>query len=222
MIHNKPHTTLRTIILASVMALLVASVCDGRRRRPRRPRMVDPSTVPSIVIDKRNMTLSLISTDGDTMLHTGVATGLRPGQKRRPGDMRTPEGDFRVVEIVDASKWKHDFGDGLGEIDGAYGPWFIRLLTPGHTGIGIHGTHLPSSIGTRASEGCIRLLNDSLLRLVPHVKPGAAVTIIPALDDRLVSLTDRDSIYIASDTVAIYGEDPLRPKPVEVLCDSVI
>lgn len=187
----------KRIIIALAATILISSIADARARRKRRRKLPDPASIPSIVIDKRNMTLTLISTAGDTIMLTQVATGLNPGQKRRPGDMRTPEGLFSVVEIVDASRWKHDFGDGLGEIDGAYGPAFIRLLTPGHTGIGIHGTHLPASIGTRASEGCIRLHNDSLLRLIPFVYPGTRVSIIPADADIISSLLDRDSIYIS-------------------------
>ena len=69
-----------------------------------------------------------------------------------------------VEEICDASYWTHDFGDGKGQIAGAYGPWFISLDT-GWIGIGIHGTHDPASIGTMASEGCIRLRDQDVAEL---------------------------------------------------------
>ena len=82
-----------------------------------------------------------------------IACGRALGNKEKPGDMKTPEGLFSVQQIQDASAWTHDFGDGKGEIRGAYGSHFIRLKTPGHRGIGIHGTHDPASIGTRATEG---------------------------------------------------------------------
>ena len=83
--------------------------------------------------------------------------------------MKTPEctaaKPFSITEIVDASKWTHDFGDGRGEIL-AYGDWFMRLKTPGHSGIGIHGsTNNESSVPGRGSEGCIRLRNDDLNEL---------------------------------------------------------
>ena len=68
------------------------------------------------------------------------------------------------------------FKDGKGTIKGAYGPWFIRLKT-GWSGIGIHGTHDPGSIGQRATEGCVRLRNDHLELLVKHVEPGLVVVI---------------------------------------------
>ena len=116
-----------------------------------------------------------------------IAVAKNTGDKQRPGDNKTPtswgnivaipaeykgadvgvkssEVPFRVEEICDASTWAHDFNDGKGVIEGAYGPWFISLDT-GWDGIGIHGTHDPNSIGTNASEGCIRLLNKDIIEL---------------------------------------------------------
>lgn len=112
------------------------------------------------------------------------AVAKNPGDKRRAGDNTTPTswGDvvysipealpgapsekipFVVDEILYAADWTHDFGDGQGEIAGAYGPWFISLNT-GWDEIGIHGTHDPDSIGTNASEGCIRLRNEDVAQL---------------------------------------------------------
>ena len=104
------------------------------------------------------------------------------GQKQRSGDNMTPVGTFAVDEIDDASGWTHDFGDGKGEIQGAYGPWFLSLDTEALSGgawngIGIHGTHDPHSLGTDASEGCIRLDNDKLRVLKEITYIGMPVTI---------------------------------------------
>jgi lipoprotein-anchoring transpeptidase ErfK/SrfK len=95
------------------------------------------------------------------------------------GDNRTPEGDFTISSIEDSRSWTHDFRDGKGAIRGAYGPWFIRLATPGWKGIGIHGTHDPDSIGTAVTEGCIRLKNADLIRLAAWISVGIPVTINP-------------------------------------------
>ncbi|HAA47439.1 MAG TPA: hypothetical protein DCE03_02985 [Synergistaceae bacterium] len=107
-----------------------------------------------------------------------VALGKNPENKQRAGDMRTPEGVFKVKSIHDSKHWVHDFGDGKGPIPGAYGPWFIRLET-GWKGIGIHGTHDPASIGTLATEGCIRMKNEDLLRIVDETPVGTVVVITP-------------------------------------------
>ena len=130
-----------------------------------------------IVIDKKKMTLTLYDCKGRVRHSYGMACGKGIGDKQKVGDMRTPEGVFHVERIQEASGWTHDFNDGKGVIKGAYGPWFIRLATPGHRGIGIHGTHDPESIGTRASEGCIRLRNEDVAELVKSVYPGMAVVI---------------------------------------------
>lgn len=122
-----------------------------------------------IVISKPELHLSVYEDQqGDTVLlaRYPVCVGKNYGQKEKKGDMKTPEctfeNPFTITEIKPASSWTHDFGDGRGAIL-SYGNWFMRLKTPGHTGIGIHGsTNNESSVPGRGSEGCIRLLNDDL------------------------------------------------------------
>lgn len=41
----------------------------------------------------------------------------------------------------------------------------------------IHGTNAPSSIGTFASHGCIRMINEDVIELYSMVKPGATVIV---------------------------------------------
>ena len=143
----------------------------------------DPNKADHIVISKESMTLNLYDSDGGLIFSFPVAVGRNYGNKEKIGDMKTPEGEFSIVQIQDASAWTHDFKDGKGVIAGCYGNWFIRLKTPPHTGIGIHGTHDPNSIGTRATEGCIRLRNEDLDKLQPLVKVDMKVTIESSILD---------------------------------------
>ena len=130
-----------------------------------------------ILVDKGNFTLTLY--DKNVELHEWrIAVGNAPGDKQRVGDNRTPNGTFKIRQIQDSSKWTYDFKDGSGPVEGAYGPWFIRLYTPPWTGIGIHGTHNPDSIGSRASEGCIRMKNEDVAELKKMVKLGMPVIIV--------------------------------------------
>ena len=85
-----------------------------------------------------------------------IACGMNFGQKMKAGDNRTPEGIFKVVSKEPAAHWTYDFGKG--PVEGAYGPLFIRLSTPGFKGIGIHGTHDPATVPGRETHGCIRCL----------------------------------------------------------------
>lgn len=143
----------------------------------------DISEARIIVVSKQDMRLRVYDYKGTRLMDYGIACGKNYGQKHKVGDMKTPEGMFFVQSIEDASDRTHDFGDGRGEIQGAYGPYFIRLDTPGNKGIGIHGTHDPLSIGTRATEGCIRLNNNDLVELVNVVRPGMMVLVTTSFED---------------------------------------
>lgn len=101
------------------------------------------------------------------------------GNKQRKGDHKTPEGNFKICQICDSHAWSHDFKDGKGVVKHAYGPWFLRLSVPGFHDIGIHGTHRPESIGTRATEGCIRLKNEDIADLKSRIRVGTPVIILP-------------------------------------------
>jgi lipoprotein-anchoring transpeptidase ErfK/SrfK len=144
--------------------------------KPLRSEIVKAASGTVVVVDKGAYTLEVFH-DGEPVKQYGIAVGKNTGNKERKGDMRTPEGEFPIVQIQDASTWTHDFRDGKGQIKGAYGPYFIRLGTPPWKGIGIHGTHAPSSIGTNVSEGCIRLKNDDIAELRRLVKLGDKVII---------------------------------------------
>ncbi len=137
-----------------------------------------------IIINKAEMTLSLYNYKGELIQKSGVATGKNFGSKQSVGDLKTPEGTFTIASIEDASNWSHDFkDDSLGVINNAYGPYFIRLNVPNQKGIGIHGTHDEKSIGSRASEGCIRMKNEDILQLVTKIKTNCVVVITPGKED---------------------------------------
>lgn len=131
-----------------------------------------------IVVSKKKCILYVINSQ-DTIVVFRCGVGKNFGNKTKKSDYKTPEGTFRIVAIEKASDWTHDFGDGYGKRKGAYGSWFIRLQVPKFKGIGIHGTCFPESIGTRCSEGCIRLSNEELLKLVKYVFVGMQVIIEP-------------------------------------------
>ncbi len=156
----------------------------------------DTATFYSEVVNKNNCFILISKPEyrlyvcevlnGDTIkrVHYPVCVGKAKGQKQKKGDMKTPECTFEkpftITEIVDASKWTHDFGDGRGSIL-SYGHWFMRLKTPGHSGIGIHGsTNNESSVPGRGSEGCIRLRDDDLIQLKEkYAFVGMRVVILP-------------------------------------------
>ena len=184
-----------------IVAVLMMTACGGRAGNTK-DNTTATDTIPAeeplvfgqmvnrdscfIVIDKPSLHLSVYeSQQGDTVLlaRYPVCVGKNIGQKQKSGDMKTPEctfaNPFSITEIKPASSWTHDFGDGRGAIL-AYGNWFMRLKTPGFTGIGIHGsTNNESSVPGRGSEGCIRLLNKDLDELKEqYAFVGMAVVIL--------------------------------------------
>ena len=106
----------------------------------------DINNASFIIISKEEMNLRVIDYKGREIEKYPIACGKNFGNKEIKGDLKTPEGLFHITEIEKSGNWSHDFGDGNGVISGAYGPFFIRLETPGHKGIGIHGTHKPEEI----------------------------------------------------------------------------
>ena len=155
---------MKRLLFVIAMCVVSVALCPAQNR---------------VLISKKAFTLWVVNAQNDTLLKAPVGVGLKLGNKTRRGDMKTPEGTFRIIQIQDASSWQHDFKDGYGMRKGAYGPWFIRLKTPVNRSIGIHGTCFPESIGTRCSEGCVRMHNDDVDRLKKLVKVGDKCTILP-------------------------------------------
>ena len=75
----------------------------------------------------------------------------------------TPTGIFKIVNK---------------EIDPG-GPYGTRWLGLSAKGYGIHGTNNPQSIGTAASNGCIRMYNEDIEALFDITNVGTIVRILP-------------------------------------------
>lgn len=185
---SRKRSRLIFLIIFAVVVILPYIVVIGLHYRYTK-KLEDYNKAALIIIDKQKLNLRVIGLDGETKASFDIACGKALGNKRKRGDNRTPEGLFHIQDIKDSSDWGHDFGDGNGKIPGAYGPWFIRLCTDPHKGIGIHGTHAPNSIGTRATEGCIRLKNEDVECLKEMVYPGLNVLILPSEDDTEANLS---------------------------------
>jgi lipoprotein-anchoring transpeptidase ErfK/SrfK len=48
----------------------------------------------------------------------------------------------------------------------------------------IHGTNAPSTIGSRATSGCIRMANEDVIDLYNRVKIGTKVVVLPSAEQR--------------------------------------
>jgi lipoprotein-anchoring transpeptidase ErfK/SrfK len=98
-----------------------------------------------------------------------VAIGKRTGDKQTVGDCRTPECAPDTVFPIQTKL--HTPGESQ------FGPRYLELSTPKWTGIAVHGTNAPRSVGTDASHGCVRLYNQDITWLSDQVHIGDPVLI---------------------------------------------
>jgi len=188
--------------------LLLATALPGRGDGGVDTWFEGLDTTRFLLVDKQGLTLSLVAPGGRVEQRYGIACAVNMGNKERKKDHRTPEGRFPINQILNSSSLSHDFRDGKGPIPGAYGPWFLRLDVPGFIDIGIHGTHLPESIGSRTTEGCIRMRNDDIIDLKERVAVGMPVVILPdtlfvPTDSLLALLAPADTIALSEDTESL-------------------
>ena len=67
---------------------------------------------------------------------------------------------------------------------GATNPLGARAMYLSGTFYRIHGTNAPSTIGSRATAGCIRMANEDVVDLYDRVKVGTKVVVLPVADRR--------------------------------------
>jgi len=108
--------------------------------------------------------------DGDQVVaHEPIAVGAAAAP--------TPSGEYYVTELLTVPAFQRS----------AYGPFAFGIsghsdiyttFGSGDGTIGIHGTGDPSSLGKSVSHGCIRLSNDTILKLAKELPTGTPVTIV--------------------------------------------
>jgi hypothetical protein len=124
-----------------------------------------------ILVDKSNFRLALFV--GDAFIKE-YQVGIGKGD-------RTPTGTFEVDKMLIKPDWYPPEGGVIeyGEEGHLIGERWIGLANqPGASGIGIHGTNEPDSVGTRCSNGCIRMRNKDVKELYAFTTPGTRVRIV--------------------------------------------
>ncbi len=138
---------------------------------------------PGTIIVKTNERALYYVLGNGKAVRYGVAVGkegfswsgtARVGMKRvNPRWTPPPEMIERTPKYA---KWANGMPGGIPE-----NPLGVRAIylfnKGGDTGFRIHGTNAPSSIGTAASSGCIRMLNHEVSELYEKVKVGTKVIV---------------------------------------------
>ncbi len=154
--------------------------------------------VRMIVIERRSLQLYAYDRAGHCLLQAPVALG-------KPDSANTTRiGEYGVSELyidpIHRPSARVALDEGLPT--GSIAPWrafavqtraegnpnglgaaWIGLSGNGTSGLGIHGTNDPTSIGTFASDGCVRMRNADILKLVRRCQPrGTVVNIVETLE----------------------------------------
>ncbi|MBX0358571.1 L,D-transpeptidase family protein [Halobacillus sp. Nhm2S1] len=136
-------------------------------------RPAEAAEKEAIIINKSNNQLAFYE-NGKLQKVFPVATG-------RTRNM-TPEGKFTLVNKVKNRPWYKEGIPG-GDPRNPLGARWLGIKVPGDWGhtsgnvYGVHGTNQPSSIGTYASSGCIRMYNEDVIWLFDRADKNIPVYI---------------------------------------------
>lgn len=132
-----------------------------------------------IVIDKSNCRLNLLTESGKFVKWYPVGIGEQ--------SYKTPANEYFINTKEINPTWFRPEGGVIqpGDPENALGSrWMgIRTEEREHTGLGIHGTNAPETIGYRKSAGCIRMYNEDVEELYKIVTYGTKVTIVEDMEN---------------------------------------
>lgn len=161
------------------------------------------SRITALEVRKAERSL-LVRCDDGSEIQLQAALGREPrGPKVRQGDMRTPEGTYRIagppresrfhlflpIDYPSESDARRGHAEGLiseGELRAIVAAWSELRLPPQHTALGGHlGLHgegprwQGDSKGLDWTMGCVALSDADIERVARRVGPGTPVTILP-------------------------------------------
>jgi murein L,D-transpeptidase YafK len=188
----------RTGLTAALWLAILLAAARGSAQVDSRGDVVDLAVDPAIanhevavVVTKHARKLELFRR-GSLVKAFPVVLGARPnGPKRYEGDMRTPEGEYRVADKRPHGRWRYfieiDYPNSIDRVaydtDASAGriPLFSKRL-PGPGGnVGIHGSDRPKdqAAGRDWTKGCIAVANDDVEVIYEFVTVGTPVIVRP-------------------------------------------
>jgi lipoprotein-anchoring transpeptidase ErfK/SrfK len=165
------------------LGLGYASTDNGNQARAdlQRRTVVYPSDEApgTIIVDTQNTFLYYIL-PGGTAIRYGIGvgregftwSGVKTVERKAEWPDWTPP-----PEMIARSPYLPRFMAG-----GVTNPLGARAMYLGGTFYRIHGTNAPSTIGSRATAGCIRMANDDVIDLYDRIKVGTKVVVLPAAE----------------------------------------
>jgi L,D-transpeptidase ErfK/SrfK len=135
---------------------------------------------------------------GFYVFSTGQPVQFFPIAVGEPGRFETPTGNYSIREKVVDPEWVAPEWAGLGEENvipaGPDNPLGDRWIGLSASGLGMHSTNNPSSIGSATSHGCMRMYPEVARRVFELVQTGWPVTI--EYQTSRVTM-EKDGIYLS-------------------------
>lgn len=175
----------RSLDAKALATTVTETLADPRKPRVLKPKLkaIRPKVTTAglasaygtiVTIDRANFKLRLFK-----RLKLSKTYGVAVGQPGYP----TPTGRFTVANkavnpawTAPDSPWAGAYRNEVVPGGSAENPLKARWLGI-VDGVGIHGTGIPGSIGSRASHGCIRMTVPDVIDLYPRVPVGTPVLI---------------------------------------------
>ncbi len=168
------HVMLACCIVAAALMVLYTAVSPARAAGYEAAVGYAPGTV---VISQSQRRLYLVTEDGAPISYP-VAVGKSGKQWRGTVSI---DGKYRnpawapPAEVKRAEPWLPNYIPG----GSSRNPMGMRALTLTGGEYAIHGTNRPTTIGTAASYGCIRMYNRDIVDLFDRVDVGTPVVMMP-------------------------------------------
>ncbi len=161
------------VAMAPLTRALMQRTTDTLNMPSKRVRPAATTIGANIVISRANRTLTLYRGAKEWRTFR-VAVGMSA--------YPTPRGKFRIIQKQKNPTWTppdSPWAKGVGPVaPGAGNPLGTRWIGISSPAIGIHGTPTPSSIGSAASHGCIRMYVNQSEWLYDRVSIDTPVLIV--------------------------------------------
>lgn len=182
----------RRLFLASAGLFGLAPAVEAAQKKKKKPVVTyrgaeyveynTPEKPGTVIVNTRQRALYYVIGDGEAIRY-GVAVGkegfdwagiARVGMKREWPTWTPPKA--MIQRRPELAEWADGMPGGPGNPLGSRAIYLFDKK--GDTGFRIHGTIEPWSIGTAASSGCIRMLNEEVEELYDAVRVGTKVIVI--------------------------------------------
>jgi lipoprotein-anchoring transpeptidase ErfK/SrfK len=114
----------------------------------------------------------------------------------------SPTGSFTIINQIEDPTW---YTKGRTVPPGKSNPLGTRWMGLSRKGYGIHGTNVPSSIGRKASHGCIRMRNRDVEELFTIVSVGDGVELVGERTAELDRIFGTNTVLASSGASATAG-----------------